>query len=85
MVLTVGSILFVSPQFDYAFVALIILIICFLGAVYLGYDGFNGYQKYREFSKNLNIGKPKSKNLPAEKELPRSGNDDKDDRPSDLN
>lgn len=85
MVLTVGSILFVSPQFDYAFVALIILIICFLGAAYLGYDGFNGYKKYREFSNNLNIGKPKSKNLPAEKELPRSGNDDKDDRPSDLN
>jgi hypothetical protein len=71
----VGSILFVSPQFDYAFVALIILIICFLGAAYLGYDGFNGYKKYREFSKNL----------PTEKELPRPGNDEKDDRPIDLN
>ncbi len=83
--LTIGSILFVSPQFDYGFVALIILFICFLGAAYMGYDGFNGYRKYREFSKNINVGKSKAKTQPVEKERPRPLANKKEDKVSKLN
>jgi hypothetical protein len=78
--LTLGAILSVLPQFDYGFVALMLLFISMLGAGYLGYDGYNGYSKYREFSKNLNQGKTKPKDQPAEKETPRPLSDEKEEK-----
>ncbi len=57
--LTLGSVVAVTPNFDYATVGIFFLIIALLGAAYLGYDGFGGYKKYREYSKSLNEGKVK--------------------------
>jgi hypothetical protein len=79
-VLTLGAILSVLPQFDYASVGLLLLFISMLGAGYLGYDGYNGYSKYREFSKNLNQGKVLPKVERSEKETPRPITDEKQDK-----
>jgi hypothetical protein len=79
-VLTLGAILSVLPQFDYASVGLLLLFISILGAGYLGYDGYNGYSKYREFSKNLNVGKVLPKVERSEKETPRPITDEKQDK-----
>lgn len=86
LALSLGAIISVLPQFDYGFVSLLLLFISLLGAAYLGYDGYNGYSKYREFSKNLNIGKVKPKDQPAEKEIPKPIRDEKEEKqPNILN
>lgn len=68
LVLSLGAIIAVYPNFDYEIVGIFFLIISLFGAVYLGYDGFGGYKKYREFSKQLNdgdsLGKQKEKQAP---------------------
>ncbi|MBU1092830.1 MAG: hypothetical protein KKH01_00060 [Firmicutes bacterium] len=57
--LTLGAVVAVTPNFDYATVGIFFLIIALLGAAYLGFDGYGGYKKYREYSKSLNEGKAK--------------------------
>lgn len=57
--LTLGAVVAVTPNFDYATVGIFFLIIALIGAAYLGFDGFGGYKKYREYSKSLNEGKAK--------------------------
>lgn len=86
LALSLGAVISVLPQFDYSFVALLLLFISMLGAGYLGFDGYNGYSKYREFSKNLNAGKVKPKDQPVEKENPSPIIDEKEEkRPNIMN
>ncbi|MBU1144092.1 MAG: hypothetical protein KKH92_10695 [Firmicutes bacterium] len=82
VVLTIGAIIAVLPDFDYGSVALFLLFISILGAGYLGYDGYGGYKKYREYSKDLNLGKEKekTKDQGIEKELPRPIVDEKEEK-----
>lgn len=82
VVLTIGAIVAVLPDFDYSSVALFLLFISILGAGYLGYDGYGGYKKYREYSKDLNLGKEKekTKDQGIEKDLPRPIVDEKEEK-----
>jgi hypothetical protein len=66
--LTLGTVIAVLPGFDQGSVALFLLIISVIGAVYLGYDGYGGYSKYREHAKQLNEGKQKDKEKQIEEE-----------------
>ncbi|MDY0277747.1 MAG: hypothetical protein RBQ97_06650 [Acholeplasma sp.] len=65
-----ASMIVVLKDFDETWVAYLLLIISIAGSAYLGYDGFGGYKKYREYSKALNDGKVKTKQV--EKELPET-------------
>ncbi len=67
--LTLGAVIFVLPNFDYATVGIFFLIISLLGASYLGFDGYGGYRKYREYSKALNAGKEKEKQVDESKNI----------------
>ncbi len=67
--LTLGAIIAVLPNFDYATVGIFFLIISLMGASYLGYDGYGGYRKYREYSKALNAGKEKEKQIDESKNI----------------
>lgn len=67
--ITFGSILIVWENFSHETVALVIMIIAFLGAVYLGYDGFGGYKNYRNFQLELNKGSRKAKGERSRKEI----------------
>ena len=67
--ITVGSIIAVWEGFDHVTVALLILIISFIGAAYLGYDGFNGYKKYRNFQLELQEGKRAADGERTQKEI----------------
>lgn len=69
VILSLGAIIAVYPDFDYNVVGVFFLIISLFGAGYLGYDGYGGYKKYREFSKELNEGDTKSKK--KQKEVPQ--------------
>lgn len=69
LVISLGAIIAVYPDFNYEVVGIFFLIISLIGAGYLGYDGFNGYKKYRTFSKELNEGVEKTKK--KDKEAPR--------------
>jgi len=82
IVLSIGAIIAVLPNFDYSTVALFLLFISIIGAAYLGYDGYGGYKKYREYSKDLNIAKEKekTKDQGIEKELPRPIVDEKEEK-----
>jgi len=84
--ITVGSIIAVWEGFDHVTVALLILIISFIGAAYLGYDGFNGYKKYRNFQLELQEGKRAADGERTRKEIEADLDvviDEKDeDRPS---
>lgn len=64
--LTLGVIIAVIPNFDYATVGILLLILSIFGSVYLGYDGYGGYKKYREFSKELNKDKQIAQEVPLE-------------------
>ena len=59
--LTLGTVIATLPDFDHSSVAIFLLVISIIGAIYLGYDGYGGYKKYREHSKELNEGKQKEK------------------------
>jgi hypothetical protein len=82
ILLTIGAIIAVLPEFDYGSVALFLLFISIVGAGYLGYDGYGGYKKYREYSKDLNMAKEKekTKDQGIEKELPRPIVDEKEEK-----
>ena len=54
---SVIAVLTFQNSFDNQVVAILILILCFLGAGYLIYDGYNGYQKYRIAQRTLNLPK----------------------------
>ncbi|MDI6453475.1 hypothetical protein [Peloplasma aerotolerans] len=67
VILSMGAIIAVLPDFGYESVALFFLIISLVGAAYLGYDGFGGYSKYREYSASINAGKQVGKDKEADK------------------
>jgi len=69
VILSLGAIIAVYPNFDYGLVGVFFLIIALIGSVYLSVDGYGGYKKYREFQKDLNLGKEKTKEI--EKDVPR--------------
>lgn len=88
VVFAVGVSMAVYPEFSVEWVAYLILFISILGGVYLVYDGSRGYGKYREFSRELNDGKSKQKEVKKdkkiEKELPKDNEviiEKDDDRP----
>lgn len=85
MSITVGTIIAVWKDFSYETVALLLLIISFLGSIYLGYDGFKGYKNYRNFQLELNEGKRKADGERTQKEIEESLNiiidKNDDDRP----
>jgi hypothetical protein len=68
VILSLGAIIAVYPDFDYNVVGIFFLIISLFGAGYLGYDGYGGYKKYRQYSLELNDGdaatKKKQKQAP---------------------
>lgn len=66
--LTLGTVIATLPDFDHSSVAIFLLVISIIGAIYLGYDGYGGYKKYREHSKELNEGKQKDKEKQQEEE-----------------
>lgn len=66
--LTLGTVIATLPDFDHSSVAIFLLVISIIGAIYLGYDGYGGYKKYREHSKELNEGKQKEKEKQQEEE-----------------
>ena len=68
VVLSLGAIIAVYPNFDYELVGIFFLIISLIGSGYLGIDGYGGYKKYREFSKELNEGEQPQKK--KEKQAP---------------
>lgn len=72
LVFAMGVSIAIYPDFNTAWVALLILGLSLLGSVYLIYDGGRGYGKYRQYSKELNDGKQNSVNKEKvkEKELP---------------
>lgn len=67
--ITVGSIIFVWDGFSYQTVAMLILVISFIGSIYLGYDGFKGYKNYRNFQQELNEGNRPAKGERKRKEI----------------
>jgi hypothetical protein len=69
VVLSLGAIIAVYPNFDYELVGIFFLIISLIGSGYLGIDGYGGYKKYREFSKELNEGEQPQKK--KEKQAPK--------------
>lgn len=83
--ITVGTAIAVWGKFDYNTVALILLVISFIGSGYLGYDGYKGYKNYRKFQLELNQGKQKEvgerKTKEIEADLDIVG-DEVEDRPT---
>ena len=67
--ITIGSIIFVWDGFSYQTVAMLILVISFIGSIYLGYDGFKGYKNYRNFQQELNEGNRPAKGERKRKEI----------------
>jgi hypothetical protein len=59
VVLSLGVVIAVYPDFSERTVGFILLLISLIGAGYLGVDGYGGYKKYREFQKELNAVKQK--------------------------
>ncbi len=70
LALTIGVMIAVIPNFDYATVGIFLLIIAVIGSLYLGFDGYGGYKKYRQFSKSLNQEKSKEITQSSEIEVP---------------
>ncbi|VEU82154.1 hypothetical protein [Acholeplasma hippikon] len=88
IVFAIGVAMAAYQDFNAEWVAWLILFISVLGGGYLIYDGTRGYGKYREFSKELNEGKVKEKEVKKdkriEKELPKESEviiEKDDDRP----
>lgn len=81
IMLTIGAMIIVTKDFNHETVATLIMIISFLGTLYLGSSGFNNYKKYREFSKELNEGKQDSKKVEKEKNKQEPILDKEEERP----
>lgn|SRR5690554_90678 len=84
--ITVGTVIATWDGFSHETVAILIMIIAFLGTGYLGYDGYKGYKNYRNFQLELNDSKRAAKGERTRQEIEADINtildEQEEDRPT---